>query len=160
MNARAYASNALLGVEQLRALELADAEQQRRLAQRVLLGRELDLVDADERSPLLELLVDRLEDAGDDELLLVVAAQMDLERFARLRMADVDIEDVAVRVDRARDVAEVLFLELAEPVLQLDVAGLVVLGPDDRDLAAEDVGQLLPHPVAEVDPIERAQRAG
>jgi hypothetical protein len=45
----------LLGVEQLRPLQLADAKQQRRLAERVLLGRELDLVNADERPPLTEL---------------------------------------------------------------------------------------------------------
>ena len=111
----------LLGVEQLRALQLADAEQQRRAAERVLLGGELDLVHADERGPLLELLVDGLEDVRDVELLLVVAAQVDLERLARLRVTDVDVEDVAIDVDRARDVAEVLLLELAEPVLQLDV---------------------------------------
>ena len=55
----------LLGVEQLRALQLADAEQQRRAAQLILLGSELDLVDADERGPLLELLVDGLEDVRD-----------------------------------------------------------------------------------------------
>ena len=71
-------------------------------AQRVLLGGELDLVDADERAPLLELLVDGLEDVRDRQLLLVVAAQMDLERLARARVTDVDVEDVAIDIDRAR----------------------------------------------------------
>ena len=91
-----------------------------------LLGVELDLVNSDERVPFLELLVDRLEDRRDRQLLLVVRAQVNLERLARLRCADVDVEDVAVRVDRARDVVQVLLLELAEPILQLDVLGFVV----------------------------------
>ena len=55
----------LLTVEQLGALQLADAKQQARTAELILLGGELDLVHRDERGPLLELFVDRLEDLRD-----------------------------------------------------------------------------------------------
>ena len=70
----------------------------------VLLGGELDLVNADERRPLLELLVDRLENAGDDELLLglAVASSRISSESRAFGWPTSMIEDVAIRVDRAR----------------------------------------------------------
>ena len=72
----------------------------------VVLARELDLVDLDELLPLLELLVDRLEDARGLELVRVVAEAL-LQRLARALVRRVEVEDVAVALDGAGDVGEV-----------------------------------------------------
>src|SRR5262249_32480115 len=83
-----------------------------------------------------------------------------LEGAAGAAVRGIEIEDVAVGLDGAGDVAEVLLADLAEPVLELEVGGLVTLwlGANDRQLAAEDVGQLLVLAVALVDAIEGSQR--
>ena len=115
-------------------------------------------MDADERTPLGQLLVDRLENAGDQQAILVAAAQVHFERRTTALVRGHDVEDVAVRVDRALGIVEVLLLDLTEAELELGVRELVVVGANDRELAANDVRELLPLRVAEVDAVEATQR--
>ena len=67
-----------------------------------------------------------------------------------------EVEDVAIHVDRALDVAEVLLAQLAEPELQLD-DGAVVARRHQLELALDDRRQLVPLLRRDVDPIERAE---
>src|SRR6185295_16271118 len=62
-------------------------------------------------------------------------------------------------IDRTDGVLEVRLLELAEAVLQLDVDRLVVLRTDDGDLPAENIGELLPLLVPDIDAVEARERA-
>src|SRR5262249_55252479 len=150
-----------VGVERLvrgaqpRPLQLADPHEQPDPAQAILLGGELDLVDVDQLAPLAQVLVDGLEDAGGGQLVLGVA-EAPLEGAAGAAVRGIDTEDAPVGLDGAGAVREVLLADLPEPVLELEVGGLVTLwlGANDRQLAAEDVGQLLVLAVALVDAIE------
>ena len=86
-------------------------------------------MDPDELLPLAELLVDRLEDSGRRQLVFV-GGEVRLERGPRAGVRRLEVEDVAVGVDRPGDVVEVLLADLAEPELQLEVARLC--RPPDR----------------------------
>src|SRR5262249_57293890 len=63
-------------------LQLADAHEQPDAPLRLALVLELDLVHVHEIGPGLELLVDRLEDAGGDELMLLLGEPL-LQRDPR-----------------------------------------------------------------------------
>jgi hypothetical protein len=87
----------------------------------IVAGRDLDLVDADQRAPLAELLVDRLEDRRRVELVGRVAEPR-LEALAGPDVGRIEIEDVAEHLDGAGGVTQVLLADLPEAVLQLEVA--------------------------------------
>ncbi len=110
----------------------------------------------DERCPLFELVVDRLEDRRRfqlkgfvDEALLDVGPRPGVRRLR--------IEDEAILADRALDVRELVLEELAQPELEAQ-RRLLILRRDQLELAPDRLGQLLPLADAEIDAIERLVR--
>jgi hypothetical protein len=117
-------------------------------------------VHADLAIRLIELLVDRLQDAGRGQPVLAVVEPA-LQRRAGAVVARLCRQDLLVALDRAGRVPEVLLADLAQPVLELDPrrGALRIVRVDQVQLAHQDLGQLGPALVALEDPIEGAQGA-
>ena len=80
---------------------------------------DLHLVDANELRPVAGRLVDGLEHGGRAERILVAVLEA-LEGAQRRLVVGLPLEDVAVELDGARHVVEVLLVELGDPVLEAD----------------------------------------
>ncbi len=158
---RIVAQGARVGVEGLGRIvatdlvQLGDLVQQLDLARRIEGVARHDLVDADLLLPAPVLLVDRLEDAGDRQLVLAAGgAQQSLEGGDGLGVGRVELEDLAVGVDRGRRLAQVGLAQAGQAVLQLDPLAVVVA---QDELPGQVVAQVLPELTTDVEPIERAQ---
>ena len=115
---------------------------------------ELHLVDLVQLLPLLADAIERLEDVGDLQLHRA-AHEHPLERGARLGVARVGGQDLAIGLDRLGQIAQRQLVDLRQAERQLDDR-LVVRR--DADLAPDDVGQLVPLLVLAEQAIQRDQR--
>ena len=117
-------------------VEARDAVQQLDLLERIGRAADLNLVHADELRPVAGRLVDRLEDRGRAERVLVAVLQP-LEGAQGRLVVRLALEDLAIELDRARHVVEVLLVELGDPVLEADrlvrVAGHLALARQHRE---------------------------
>ena len=140
-------------VDELVLGDLGQAAQDALPLLRIGLGGQLDLVDADQLLPLLADAVERLENLGDLPL-HGPARHHPLERGARLLVLWRDAEDLLVGLDGLGQIAERHFEDLRQAVGERND---LVLGVGQADLAADDVGQLLPALGHGVEPVERDQ---
>jgi hypothetical protein len=113
---------------------------------------ELGLEDAGELLPLARILVERLEDLADLDLLHAVREQT-LERLQRGGVVGRLRDDLAVRRDRRVHVVQPELVHLAEAVLELE---LLVRGLRDLGLAREDLREIAPALGHGEEAIERA----
>ena len=118
-------------------------------------GRDLDLEALDDLRPGLQPLVDRQQDGRHGELEALVA-EPTLEATTRLLVGGVDLEHLTVQLDRVGGDAELVLGEDAE-AQQQPAAGVV--GGGRRELAPEDVGQLVPLALGQVHAVERREGA-
>ena len=140
-------------------LEARDAVEQLDLLVRIVGGLDLHLEDADELVPLAGGVVDGLEDERRAERIL--GARLDaLEGLERGLVVGHLLEQIAVELDGARGVVEVLLVELGDPVLVADALGRV---GGELGLVlehAEELGPVLRRLVEDVEPAERLQVVG
>ncbi len=132
----------------------ADPVQELDPGQRIVVVRDHHLEDVDELGELAGGLVDRLEHAGRHHR-LDLAVDQAVERVQRLGVLRIDLERLAVALDRAGDVAEPDLPQVADPVLERDgLAG----GLGELDLALEVAEQVVPALGLAVQPVERLDR--
>ena len=134
-------------------VQLGDLVEQLDLADRIERVLDHDLVDADLLLPVAGRLVDRLEDAGDRQL-LVRGGEQALERADRVVVGGIEIEDLAVGLDRGRDLGEVGLAQPGEADQEVDPLAVVL---DQDQLAAEVVAEVAPLLALDVEAVEGAQ---
>ena len=105
--------------------------------------------------PVALLLVERLERVDDRAALLVGGRQQPLERRPGRAVARSPLDHAAVRVDRARGVAQLALAHVAQPEQEVGAGGV---GLGHLGLAGQHVGQLAPAAQAPQHAIERGQR--
>src|SRR5262249_18400140 len=113
-----------------------------------------DVEGDEELRPVGAVLVDVLEDGG-RFVAEVRVLEEELERLARTLVLRVEEEDLAVVLERAGGIADVLLERLPEPELEVDDLALVVI---ELDATAERVDVRLPALEVPVKDIERLQR--
>ena len=142
-------------IDQLVLGDLGQAAQERLPLAEVGDPTELHLVDLVQLLPLLAGAVERLEHLGDLDLHRA-AHEHPLERGARLGVRRVGDQDLAVGLDRLRQVHQRQLVDLRQP--EGAARRPLVVGGGDADLAAHDLRQLVPLLGAAVETIERDQR--
>jgi hypothetical protein len=140
-------------------VEARDAVQDVDLRDGVFGEARLNLEDADELRPLAARVVHGLEDRGGAER-IAVARFEPFERGERGAVRRLARQDLAVELDGARYVVEVLLVELGDPVLVRNrLVGIVA----ELGLVREDAEQLLPvlrRLVEDVEPAESREVVG
>ena len=115
---------------------------------------DLHLEHADQLRVLARRVVHRLEHGGGGERSLLAVLDA-LEGGQRRRVIGLNVEDLAIQLDRAIDVVEVLLVQLGDPILVADRFGRV---GRQLGLVLQDAEQLLPVAGGLVQDVETAER--
>ena len=141
-------------VAQALFVEPRDAMQQLDFGEGVVRETDLHLEHADELLALARRVVDRLEYGGRGEWLLLAVLDA-LERCQGRQMVRLDIENLAIQLDRAVDVVEVLLVELRDSILVADRLGRV---RRELGLVLQNAEQLLPVARSLIQDVQAAER--
>src|SRR5436190_7723373 len=118
---------------------------------RIVTPAHLNFVRADELRVVADLPIKRLEEVGDDELVLRLVSET-LERSERLRVSDVALEDRTVALDRLVDLRHLRLAKCRKAKHERDL--LLVVGRE-RELRLEVLGEVAPHALARKERVER-----
>ena len=113
-----------------------------------------DFENADQVFPVAAGLVDAFEDRGDLVGDLGVL-QHALERHARTVVRRVELQDLAIVVERTARVVEVLFEHLRQPVLEIDQRGLGLIY---LETLSQHIGVRRPIFEPSIETVERLER--